>query len=81
MTPLQRLLLSMVSALEIQRLLQGLCGLILYDRFHSVALWLMYDSVNMINPRRMHEDYRSCSVHLSVTKLAAVYLICESKVW
>ena len=59
----------MVSALEIQRLLRGLHGLILYDRFHAVALWSMYDSVNTINPRCMHEDYRSCSVYMGFTSV------------
>ena len=34
----------------------------------------------VINPRRMHGGYGSRSVCLSVTALAATYLVCKSKV-
>ena len=42
---------------------------------HPRMLIMFTDPSVFINPRRMHEGYGSCFVCLSVTTLAAAYLV------
>ena len=56
---------------------------ILYLNHHPyLRLSLIFRIVfyTLIKPRHMHEGYSSCSVCLSVTALAAMYLVYKSQV-
>ena len=54
----------------------------MHFKYHGISTNRVLDvihAVQVINPRRMREGYGSRSVCLSVTTLAAIYLVCKSK--